>query len=370
MKHRKKNRGIKVLGLVLLTGIIMASTYPYICMNDKKEYSSSKNFKDGKFINQSPVSLNMSFKDMVDSAKKYFSPDDEASPKEVLPVSKVDLSILANSDIKEPQIVWYGHSTFFIRMNGKNLLIDPMLGEVPAPKSWLGKPRFSKDLPLNADELPYLDAVIISHDHYDHLDKETIKQIKDKVDVFYTPLGVSKYLEEWGVASELINELDWWDQIQFEDLTFTCAPAQHFSGRGISDRQSTLWCSWIIASSEYKIFFSGDSGYNTHFTEIGEKFGPFDIALMECGQYNEKWADIHMFPEQTIQAAIDIKAKVVMPIHWGGFNLAEHTWKDPIERAVLKAHETKIPLVTPGIGEILTLNEEGFYKTKTWWRNY
>ena len=346
----------------------MATTYPHICKNGKKDYSSSENFRDGKFQNQHPVSLNMSFKDMVDSAKKYFKPEEEASPKNMLPVEKVDLASL--SDTQEPQIVWYGHSTFFIRMNGKNLLLDPMLGDVPAPKSWLGKPRFSNTLPLTADELPKLDAVIISHDHYDHLDKETIKQIKDKIDVFYTPLGVSKHLEDWGVAPERIRELDWWQEIKLDDLTFTCAPSQHFSGRGLADGKSTLWCSWIIASEDYKIYFSGDGGYNTHFAEIGEEYGPFDIALMECGQYNEKWMEIHMFPEQTVQAAIDVRAKVLMPIHWGGFNLAEHTWKEPIERAVSKADELNIPMVTPGIGQVLTLNKEGEYSTEKWWRKF
>lgn len=368
MKKSRTKTIIWISGIIILAGIIMSNTL--ICKTEKKDYSDSPNYEDGKFKNTHLVDMSMSFKDMMSSAKKYFSPDEEAAPANAIPVEKVDPTSFAKYSAKEPRLIWFGHSTFLLQIEGKNLLIDPMLGDVPAPKSWLGKPRFSKELPISIDDLPQLDAVIISHDHYDHLDKESIKQIKDKVNAFYTPLGVSKHLVKWGVAENLIHELDWWEQINLDKLQFTCAPAQHFSGRGVSDSQSTLWCSWIIASDSTKIFFSGDSGYNSHFAEIGEKHGPFDIALMECGQYNEKWEDIHMFPEQSVQAAIDVKAKVMMPIHWGGFTLSEHAWKDPIDRAVLQAAASNVKLATPGIGEPLIIGTEDVSSTTQWWKQY
>ena len=185
--------------------------------------------------------------------------------------------------------------------------------------------------------------------------------------MFYTPLGVGVHLIEWGVDKERIIELDWWEETNYEDLIFRCTPAQHFSGRKLSNRQSTLWSSWVIQSDKENIFFSGDSGYGPHFKEIGEKYGPFDIAMMECGQYNEMWPEIHMFPEETAQAGLDVQAKQIMPIHWGAFKLAMHEWTDPIERVVAKADELKIPVIAPEIGQPIVI-EKITYDKNYWWK--
>lgn len=263
------------------------------------------------------------------------------------------------------QLTWFGHSTFLVQIGKKRLLLDPMLGQASAPVSFMTK-RFST-LPIQAEDLPFIDAVLFSHDHYDHLDYPSILKLKDKVGHFFVPLGLGSHLKHWGVAESKITELDWWQEIQFFNLTFVCTPAQHFSGRGLGDRNKTLWASWVILSEKTRLFFSGDSGYFDGFTKIGNQYGPFDVCLLECGQYNERWQEIHMMPEETLQAHLDLKGKILIPIHWGAFNLALHTWTDPVER-LLKAAENhpEIKVSTPIIGETVKLSTS--IPQTTWWR--
>ncbi|OUS02966.1 hypothetical protein A9Q86_02110 [Flavobacteriales bacterium 33_180_T64] len=364
-----------ILGIVLLLTIItilFVNISPQFGGKATKEqkaiYAKSENYKDEKFVNKSDVQLDMSFRDMGKSLLGYFKPIPKTSPKESISVEKIDsLNIVQHKD--STRLIWFGHSAFLLQINNKNILIDPMFGDVPAPHPLLGGKRFSKELPIEIEKIPQIDAVLISHDHYDHLDYDSIKKLKDKVNMFYTPLGVGIHLEEWGIEKERIIELDWWQETRFEGLVFRCTPAQHFSGRGLTDRTKTLWCSWIIQSESENIFFSGDSGYASHFKEIGEKYGPFDFAMMECGQYNDMWSEIHMFPEETAQAGLDIKAKKIMPIHWGAFKLAMHSWTDPIERVTKKAKELKIDIVTPKIGTPIYFNEsDKLYDN--WWSKY
>ncbi|MDY8136030.1 MBL fold metallo-hydrolase [Aquimarina sp. 2201CG5-10] len=366
-----------LIGIGILIGIIVIATTLFIKLSpefggkatkeQKAIYATSDNYKDEKFVNKNEVQLDMSFRDMGKSIIGYFKPQPKTVPKENLSVKKIDsLNIVEHNG--KTRLIWFGHSTFLLQMNAKNILIDPMFGEVPAPHPLLGSKRFSKELPIEVEKLPEIDAVLISHDHYDHLDYGTIKKLKSKVKMFYTPLGVGAHLQEWGIAKERIVELDWWQETTFEDLIFRCTPAQHFSGRGLTDRTKTLWSSWIIQSQTENIFFSGDSGYASHFKEIGEKYGPFDFAMIECGQYNEMWPDIHMFPEETAQAGLDVKAKTVMPIHWGAFKLAMHTWTDPVKRVTEKAKELNIDIITPQIGTSILL-EDLITSSSSWWKS-
>ena len=245
-------------------------------------------------------------------------------------------------------------STVLLQHRGINVLTDPILSQRASPLSFAG-PRRHSPAALAATELPPIDVVVISHDHYDHLDVSTIRTLGDGPR-YFVPLGLKTWLINRGINAERITELDWWEGATLDHLSFTATPARHFSGRGITDSKKTLWASWVLAGKNTNIYFSGDSGYGPHFAEIKEKFGPFDFAMMECGQYNEKWEAIHMMPEQTARAAVDVGAKVMMPIHWGAFVLALHSWTDPIERVTRKAGELKIPIATPKIGQPVILN--------------
>ena len=362
-----------IIGLLIVAYFLFTSFYPSFGGDVSKErkitYQKSQQYKDGKFNNTLPVPKDLSFSETLSLAYKFFSTKvRNGRPNKDIKAHKIDSASVANYN-KDTRLIWYGHSSFLLQIDKKNILLDPMLGKVAAPHPLLGGNRFNKDFPLPLEKLTHIDAVLFSHDHYDHLDYETILKIKDKTKHFYVPLGVGAHLEAWGVPTNKITELDWWQDITLESLTFICTPAQHFSGRKLNNNQSTLWSSWVIQSKEDNIYFSGDSGYAPHFKEIGEKYGPFDIALMECGQYNQMWADIHMMPEETAQAGLDIKAKKIMPIHWAGFKLALHDWTDPITRVKAKANELNLEVITPEIGEeILVKNNSNTYLD--WWTKF
>lgn len=357
-----------IVGLAVVGGGLFLGFSPEFggkhSTEDIKRYEQSGHYKDGAFQNLSNTKMDMSMKDMADVTYKFLFGKGDKTPDQEPPMQKVDSMTLAQSD-DDFSFMWFGHSTFFIKMGGKNILIDPMFSEVPAPHPSLGGKRFQKDLPTDIDKLPEIDYVFISHDHYDHLDYNSIQRIKNKVKKYYVPLGVGAHLKEWGVATNQIEEFNWWDEQEIDSLNIAFTPARHFSGRGLNNRFSTLWGSWVIQSKEKNIFFSGDSGYDTHFAEIGEKYGPFDLAFMECGQYNELWNEIHMMPEETAIAAKDVKAKVMMPIHWGSFSLAMHAWTDPIVRVKNKADELNIPLIAPMVGEYVSDLER--LSEKAWW---
>ncbi len=363
---------LSLITLLIITVVLFINLSPQfggLASKQQQElFSKSKHYKDGKFLNNGGVKIEMSLKDSFKAMWILFKSNSKAEPNKNIAVQKVDSISIANYNSKT-RFIWFGHSTFLLQTKGKNLLIDPMFGDVPAPNPLLGNKRFSNELPIEIEKLPSIDAVLITHDHYDHLDYESIQKLKDKVKLFFTPLGIGIHLLKWGVEKERIIELDWWEEIKFDDLTIRCTPAQHFSGRGISDREKTLWCSWIIQSDDENLFFSGDSGYASHFKEIGEQYGPFDFAFMECGQYNNLWPLVHMLPEETAQAGLDIKAKKMMPIHWGAFKLASHSWTEPVERISKKAKELNVDLVIPKIGEIIEIGLNDSEEIYPWWRN-
>lgn len=348
--------------LLVLFYLAFVNFYPSFGGDVNKErqvrYESSEQFNNGKFVNtKKGIPEDASFPKMLSIGRKFFFEKVEnGRPDEDLQIQKMDSTTIASYQ-GGTRLIWFGHSAFLLQLDGKNILIDPMFGSVPAPHQWMGARRFNLELPIEIEKLPKIDAIVISHDHYDHLDYESIKKLKNKVGAYFVPLGVGVHLEAWGIDSAKIKEMDWWQETIFENIQLACTPAQHFSGRKFSNGQSTLWSSWVIKSDSTALFFSGDSGYATHFKEIGEKYGPFDFAMMECGQYNKMWPDIHMFPEETAQAGVDVHAKALMPIHWGAFKLALHSWTDPIERVSKKAAELNIPLVTPKIGEPIIIRE-------------
>lgn len=287
-------------------------------------------------------------------------------PAHTLPIKRITKEMLAKKP-DEGTVTWFGHSSTCLQLDGKLLLIDPMLELYYSPVKSGGK-RYSVDVPIEIEELPAIDAILISHNHYDHLNKRSIVRLKHKVNRFFVPLGVGYYLERWGVAADKIVELDWWQEIDYLGLTISCTPARHSSGRGILDQDATLWCSWVIKGQTTTIFYSGDSGYGPHFKQIGDTYGPFHLAIMECGQYDDlgRWI-LHMIPEETIQAFVDVGGEILLPVHWGAFTLALHDWDDPIERIIKLCEDKNISLATPAIGEMMEI-ERAAIPQHYWWR--
>lgn len=330
-----------------------------------KPTQTNYSIESGEFINlpsKTNKAKEMSFTETLSIMKKIFLDKATRAPQAKLPEVKPDLAdFLKRSDYLK--FIWLGHSSILMNLDNRTILIDPVLGKSASPFDFLVT-RFQAPV-LKVDELPMIDTIIISHDHYDHLDKSTIKYFVNKATRFIVPLGVGKHLTDWGIQPSRITELNWGETITQNEISFTATPAQHFSGRSLFDRNETLWASWVIAGKEDKIFFSGDSGYGDHFKEIGKRYGPFDIAFIENGQYNERWPDVHMQPEETLQAQIDVDAKFLVPIHWGMFDLSLHHWAEPIERTYKIAKAWDIPIITPRLGEIVNTGKP--FQNKPWW---
>ncbi|QMV41894.1 MBL fold metallo-hydrolase [Cohnella cholangitidis] len=332
-----------------------------------RRMEESQNRSKGKFLNEIPTDMGMSMRESGKVLIDFVKGNPKGKPRTPIPIVRLTAEQL-QSDGRHAKVTWFGHSAVLVRLDGKTIFIDPMLGRTPSPVPIFGGKRYSRQLPIEIDDLPAIDAVILSHDHYDHLDYGTIRKLKHKVKRFVVPLGVAGHLKRWGVEPGKITEHGWWEEFEFEGLKLATAPARHFSGRSIGDRNFSLWCSWVIMGKQAKIFFSGDSGYGPHFAQIGEKYGPFDLTFMECGQYDKRWSAIHMLPEETVQAHIDVKGNVLIPIHWGAFTLALHDWTDPIERASKAAKERDVALATPRIGEVVSIGAPD-RPSDAWWRN-
>lgn len=355
---------ISLLLLVLVPSLLFISCAPQLgtTAGENDHILRSANFRDGKFRNPANTRVNASAGAMLKATIDYFTGQQKREPKTPLPSQPVALQQLGKTN--DLRVTWLGHSTCLIEIDGRIILTDPMFSERASPISFLGPKRFTAELPVMPEDLPPIDVVLISHDHYDHLDYRSILALKDKVERFYVPLGVAGHLARWGVPQWKIVELDWWEQRSDNGLTFVATPSQHFSGRGLT-RNKALWASWVIQGKTERAFFGGDSGYFAGFKTIGEKYGPLDITLLESGAYNQAWADIHMQPEQTVQAHLDLQGKVLLPIHWGKFNLSLHSWTEPIERLLKEADRQAVTVATPLIGE--SLFAAGEQTNERWW---
>ncbi|WP_419168459.1 MBL fold metallo-hydrolase [Halobacteriovorax sp.] len=284
-------------------------------------------------------------------------------PDKPLPMLKPDMDkFLEKSDVVKS--IWFGHSTVLFNIDSKIVLIDPIFSDSSSPVPIFVK-RFGPTV-LTLKELPKIDYILISHDHYDHLDMRTIKFFVDKDVKFITPLGVGSHLKRWGIDRKRVTELDWWQNVEFDGIKFTATPAQHFSGRDQAHENTTLWASWAVKTRNNNLYFSGDSGYDTHFKEIGQRLGPFDVAFMESGQYNPDWFAVHLLPDEWPKAYEDINANYYFPIHWGAFSLAFHTWDDPIIKLNEFSQQGKLKLMAPKMGEIVSFDHQE-YVTKKWW---
>lgn len=278
-------------------------------------------------------------------------------PAEPLPSVALDLPALKNGCF-----AWLGHSTVLLRQADATLLFDPVFHR--ASPVFLGGAPFAMRHTHTAAEMPPLDAVLISHDHYDHLDYRAIRELDGKTRHFYVPPGVKAHLRRWGVADGKITELDWYQSATLGDLHLTLIPTRHFSGRNFTNRNSTLWGAWVVRSPGFSVYFNGDSGFGRHFAANGEQYGPFDLAFMENGAYNDNWAQIHMTPEESVAAARLLGAKRAVPIHWAKFDLAYHPWKEPIVRFLAAADQQGLMVITPLIGEVFDLEKP---PQRQWW---
>ena len=355
-----------LLIVIILIGLLFGqscSSATYSTEDVKMEkINKSKQYKENKFLNYGPSPDWGIFK-MLPVMWDFLVTNNDRKPDVKLPTQKVDFNQITNTESDELKVTWVGHSSQIINIDGKIILTDPVFENQTA---FMGPSRYNGDVPLNIDELPDIDLVLITHNHYDHLNSYTIKNIHPKVKQFITPLLVGAELEKIGVPREKIIELDWWEEATpLDDFLIVFTPTQHFSGRGLFDRDETLWGSYVVQGPHHKIYFSGDSGYFEGFKEIGEKYGPFDYTFMECGAYNEKWHYVHLYPEETVQAHIDLRGKILHPIHWGTFDLALHAWYDPMIRVAKAADSLGVQLSTPIVGETITIDEN--LMTHKWW---
>lgn len=326
-----------------------------------EKIKQSPNYKKDGFENLSETPMMLQDTSYYELIKKTLNRNPDVKPPSKLPSVKTDLKNIVSD---KPVIVWFGHSSYFIRLDNKNILIDPVFSGNASPVSFMVKAFDGSDV-YTTEDFPEIDFLILTHDHYDHLDYKTIKKLNTKAKSIFCSLGLLSHLIYWGFDENKITEMDWWQTNKLTaDMTLTGAPARHFSGRGLK-RYKTLWSSFILKTASYNLYLGGDSGYDKHFKEIGEKYGPFDIAILESGQYNTAWPLIHMMPEQTVQAALDLKAKILLPVHWGKFTLAMHPWNEPVQRVLKAAESNNLKVTTPMIGEQVILDE--IYPDKNWW---
>lgn len=358
---------IGVLAALVIAALVVTHMEPFGAAASGKRLErikQSKHYRDGKFNNLAPTNKLVpgTFTEMV--LHQFFGTE-ERVPKVPVPVVTRHASDYALRPTSGIRATWLGHASVLLEMAGRRIVTDPAFSRRCSPFDFVGPERFAT-LPLALTEVPAIDVVVISHDHYDHLDMQTIQALAGRGASFVVPLGIGAHLERWGVPADRIVDLDWYESSEQLGLTFTATPARHYSGRGLLDSDQTLWASWVIAAPEQRVFFSGDTGYSAEFRKIGENFGPFDLTLIKVGASDRTWQEIHMSPEEAVQTHQDVRGKLMLPIHWGTWNLGQHAWNEPAERAFAAARSAGLSLVVPKPGEWVDLAQPP--KVVTWWR--
>lgn len=340
-----------------------------VFLSDSKQtqarIASSPNFKNGRAQNWESTEI-LTQENLAPNEEKPSWLSIIATQKKVhIPSVKNNLQNL----LQKESFVWLGHSSYLLYVGGKTILVDPVLNDNAAPLPLIISAFDGADI-YSVQDLPDVDFLIITHNHYDHLSRKTLRQLASKIKNAIAPLGVGKYLKAWGVAESTITELDWNESASLDNFTFHALTARHFSGRGLTDRNKTLWASFLIESPKNKIFIGGDSGYGAHFKAIGERFGKIDWAFLENGQFNKRWALIHAFPSETLQIATELNAKKIMTVHNAKFRLAPHEWQQPLEEiyTLYQKGNFGFSLVTPKIGEIVPLSADSAKFKHPWWR--
>lgn len=326
--------------------------------------AASPNYVNGEFRNLLPTEVLTNGKGQLATMWDFlFVPKERLRPDHPLPMLKTDLKALVSR--QDDAVVWFGHSSLFLRLGGNNVLVDPVFGSYAAPFFFLNR-AFAGNFPYAPDDMPDIDCLLISHDHWDHLDHDTLAALRPRIKDIICPLGVGSILEEWGFAPERIHEADWNEDVRLaQGLAIHVLPARHFSGRWIT-RNKTLWAGFLLETPGRKVFYSGDSGYGPHFADIGEQYGPVDLAIMENGQYDPSWKNIHMMPEEAAKGAEDLRAKAVLSVHAGRFTISNHAWDDPYKRLAAASEGKPFRLLTPRIGEVVDL-EKPEQRFASWW---
>jgi L-ascorbate metabolism protein UlaG (beta-lactamase superfamily) len=321
----------------------------------------SPNYREGHFVNPEPL-----FNDYWGMFGGMWHASDHVNPDTPLTVAKLSAQALAVPAPSGLRVTWFGHSSMLIEIDGKRLLTDPMWSERASPLAWLG-PRRWYPPPIELEALPKLDAVLISHDHYDHLDYRSIVRLNALGVTFVVPLGVGAHLEYWGVPAARIVELDWWERHTFAGVTVVCTPARHASGRFLFDKDATLWAGYALLGAQHRAYYSGDTGLFPAMRQIGERLGPFDVTMIETGQYHRAWPDWHIGPEQAVRAHQLVRGGVMLPVHWALLGLAFHGWTEPVERSLVAARAQAARLVTPRPGE--PFEPDSRPVSRPWWPN-
>lgn len=345
--------------VIFLAVLLFLNFYPGVGKTPDKEAQKkfagkTAKFYDGEFHNENDFSLLTGDTDPR---------SDRNTPEHMLPAEKL-------KDIKRAQkgqmkIAWLGHSSSLVQMGDKNILIDPVLTERASPVGFIGPKRFS-EIALTCDNVPEIDVLFISHDHYDHLDYQTIRRIDSKVHHYVLPLGVDSYLRGWGVDKDKIHSLDWWEETEIDGITYTLTPAQHYTSRNPMKKNTTLWGGLHMKDGSHSLYYTGDSGYYDVFERVRSQLGESDLMLVEDGQYDNGWAKTHMMPEQSVQAVKDAQAKWAIPVHWGAFAICNHAWDDPIIRITAEAEKQGVNIATPRIGQLIDYDSIAEYQER-WW---
>lgn len=323
---------------------------------------ASPNYQEDRFVNPTPAKKPSFVKVLIERIKG----NEHTTPTELVPVIKPAKSDFMTQPDSGLRVTWLGHSTSLVEIDGKRLLLDPVFSQRVSPFSFIGPKRFFAP-PLSLEDLPPIDAVLISHDHFDHLDKTAIQRLAATPALFIVPLGIGAHLEDWGVPAERIIELDWWQSTQLGNISIHATPARHFSGRSLfmTDRDAKLWAGFAMLGPKHRVYYSGDTGMFKGFEEIGRKLGPFDVSLIEVGAYNRLWADMHLGPEQAVQALRQVRGGVMIPMHWGTFDLAMHSWTEPVERVLRAAQDTGVVVAVPRPGQSVEPSRQ--LPTARWW---
>jgi L-ascorbate metabolism protein UlaG (beta-lactamase superfamily) len=375
--HRK----LKIFFIIIIVLITVLFIFTYFTTDKFEQFGArvtgerlervknSPNYDGEQFVNLDSTQLKWTFKEKIQVFYERFFSDYAGKPEKDLPIIKLDSNSFSEEE-ENLSITWLGHATVLIEIENVRILTDPIWSERTSFSKHVGPKRFLQ-VPISISELPELDAVIISHDHFDHLDMQSIKALGKTGVNFYLPLGVGAHFEKWGIAYEQIFEYDWWDSFEIKsgNVKMIVTSARHFSGRSIIyGTNPTLWASWIIIGKNHKVYYSGDTGYMSKYKKIGDKYGPFDITLMAIGAYDDKWADIHLTPQEAVKVHLDLKGQLLIPVHWGTFNLALHDWFEPAEQLVEEATRQNIKYFIPQAGQkIYTFDT---LINSFWWRDY